>query len=122
MKNKWLLSLLGTLLLASVSTAKVVPVPQSGINWKKSTLSVLRFQPSDQSHRDSFNCFGTNYQSLPFEMSLEAMGFGSPDSGPLTLNQVLDSQACFQQSGSYEVLANVFDYAGNERSFRFDSD
>lgn len=113
MKTKAILSLLGLLTFVQVSTAEVVPVPQSGINWKKSTLNILRFQPSDPSHRTSFNCFGKTYENLPLEMRLEDIGFNSPDSGPLTLNQALKSQACFQQSGWYEVLVKVFDYAGN---------
>lgn len=105
------------LALVNLSFAQVIPVPQSGINWQKSTLSVMRFQPTDPSHRNSFKCFQTNYTSLPVVKSLADLGFNNPDSGPLTLTQSLKELECFQQAGWYESVVELQDYAGNVSTF-----
>jgi len=118
MKIRYLWSVLILSAFFPVTFAQIVPVPQSGVNWQQSTLSVLRFQPSDPSHRESFSCFGASYENLPLEMGLAEIGFTSPDNGPLTLTKALESQACFQQSGWYEVLLKVYDYAGNQSEYK----
>jgi len=103
------------LLLGVINSAlaQVIPIPQSGINWQKSTLSIVRFQPSDPSHRSNFKCFEVNYDGLPVVKSLADLGYTNPDGGPLTLTQSLEKEKCFQQAGWYEAKIEVNDYAGN---------
>lgn len=95
------------------ASAQTIPVAQSGIDWRNSTLSIERFQPSDPSHRESFNCFGATYDKLPVEKKLVDLGFNNPDSGPLTLTQKLEDLACFQQAGWYEIRLKLYDRAEN---------
>lgn len=88
-------------------------VPQSGVDWKKSSLVVSRFQPTNALHNEIFKCFGTTYDKLPVEVSLFDLGYENSDSGPLTLTQKLKERDCFQQAGLYEVTIELHDYAGN---------
>jgi hypothetical protein len=97
--------------------AQTQVVPQSGLNWRESVLTINRFQPANPSHRESFKCFDETYESLPITKSLYDLGYDNNDSGPLTLTQSLQERDCFQQAGWYEVKIILLDYAGNTSEY-----
>jgi len=113
MKRKILRLSFSALFVLGLAQAQTQVVPQSGINWRESSLTVTRFQPSSPSHRESFRCFDQTFEKLPIKVSLYDLGYDNSDSGPLTLNQALKERECFQQAGWYEVSVLIFDYAGN---------
>ncbi len=112
--NLKMLGLAFSIGLLNTGFAQDISVPQSGVNWQKSTLTINRFQPSDLSHRESFKCFEINYEGLPVTKTLADLGFNNPDAGPLTLTESLAPLECFQQAGWYESVVKLTDYAGNE--------
>lgn len=113
MKRSLLVTSILWLSLTAVARAEVVYMAQSGVDWKKSSLSVERFQPSHPNHRENFNCFGQDYEALPLRQNLYDLGFTNADKGPLTLSQTLVESACFQQAGWYQLKLELVDYAGN---------
>ncbi len=88
-------------------------VPNSGIDWKRSTLTIENFETEHESHFDLFKCFRQDAKKLPIKLTFENLGFSGTDSGPITIVQEFETNQCFQTAGKYDLKIRLFDLAGN---------